>query len=127
MSDIVKYNVLIGYGDYIESVRDLSDRYFTRARVKFKNSIELSIVQGEYSYGGTAGLFEIAIFISGTMTNLLFGEEEHDEDVLGYLTKEQVVAYMDSIVNLTETEIEELKRKIVKYIENQVKEIENGL
>jgi hypothetical protein len=66
----------------------------------FPNGYGVSIVQHDFSYGNKEGLWEMAV-IKGN-------EEEWDiiynthitNDVLGYLTEEQVNEYVDQVITL---------------------------
>jgi hypothetical protein len=72
-----------------------------RARIKFKNGYQLSVVQGDYSYGGDDNLFEIAPFTKeGSMTDELFDEEDSGDTVLGYCDIEKVNHYILKISSL---------------------------
>lgn len=69
---------------YIEKVEDHSDGLFKRLRLYFKNGFGLSIINGEYSYGGKQGLYEIMALDSSLETHI-FGEP------VGYLSVEDVM------------------------------------
>ena len=65
--------------------------------VQFSNGYGASIVQGEHTYGGKDGLYELAVF----------GEDGHitydtpiTDDVLGYLTEQDVEDTLNKIKNL---------------------------
>jgi hypothetical protein len=65
--------------------------------VQFPNGYGASIVQGEHTYGGKDGLYELAVF----------GEDGHitydtpiTDDVLGYLTEQDVEDTLNKIKNL---------------------------
>lgn len=64
---------------------------------QFSNGYGASIVQGPHTYGGTQGLYEIAIFGKN-------GEITYDtpitNDVLGYLSEEEVEKTLTDIKNL---------------------------
>lgn len=68
--------------DYIQNVENRSDSMFKRLRITFKNGYGISIIQGDFSYGGKEGLFEVAPLD-------MDGEIEHEE-VEGRLTEEEV-------------------------------------
>lgn len=77
----------------IENIEDNSDEYMDSRRIFFKNGYALSIIRGEYSYGGKRGLFEIApINKEGDLEGALLGIE--GDDVLGYLTISEVRDYI---------------------------------
>lgn len=88
----------------IASVEDNSDSLFRRVAITFKNGLGLSIIQGEYSYGGPQGLFEIAPKNKeGELDGSLFDEEDQGEDVLGHCTVEQLNHYINKIGNINTT------------------------
>ena len=64
-----------------------------RVRVFFKNGHELSIIRGPYTYGGDEGLFEIM----PSDPKMLNDNVDVDDAVEGYLTFEQVNAYIKKI------------------------------
>lgn len=65
--------------------------------VQFLNGYGASIVQGPYTYGGSDGLYELAVFGKD-------GEITYDtpitNDVLGYLSEEEVEKTLLDIKNL---------------------------
>lgn len=71
-----------------------------QARHFFDNGYGVSVIKPSNSYGGNDGLYELAV-LKGT-------EEEWDirydtpitDDVIGYLTKEEVEALLDQVKNL---------------------------
>lgn len=87
--------------DFIESIEDMSDELMARARVKLKNGYELSVIRGQYSYGGEQGLFEIAPFnLKGEMDGSLFDEDDQGDDVCGYCDVEKVNHYLKKLGTL---------------------------
>ena len=69
---------------------------------KFSNGYGASVVCNEFSYGGKEGLFELAVVGFARHTNNF--EIRYDtritNDVLGYLTEEEVEQTLDKIKNL---------------------------
>ena len=65
--------------------------------VQFSNGYGASIVQGEHTYGGKDGLYELAVFGKN-------GEITYDtpitNDVLGYLSEQEVEKTLSDIKNL---------------------------
>ena len=63
-------------------------------RLQFPNGYGISVVRTDYSYGGTDGLYELAVLTKG-------GEITYDtpitNDVIGYLTPEEVTEHMKQI------------------------------
>ena len=90
MSDLIKT-------DAIDSIEDKSDLSMgmKRAKITFKNGKWLSVITGPFSYGGEKGLFEI--MPSDTDD---FDEKDRDgDDVLGFLSAENVNYYINKIGN----------------------------
>ena len=77
----------------VASYKDNSDEMFDRLLLEFENGESISIIRGDYSYGGNLGLFEIMPSNSEAL-----GID--DDDVLGYLTKEKVIEYATKLSNL---------------------------
>ena len=75
----------------------LPDGMGIQCRIEFPNGYGASIVKGPYTYGGRDGLFELAVLGAG-------GEITYDtpltNDVLGYLSEEDVEHYVNEIKNL---------------------------
>jgi hypothetical protein len=65
--------------------------------VQFQNGYGASIVQGPHTYGGTKGLYELAVF--GKDGQISYSTPITD-DVLGYLTEEDVEKTLTDIKNL---------------------------
>ena len=77
-----------------EELPDMSGIF---CRIQFENGFGASIVKHEYSYGGKDGLYEIAVIDSeGQLTY----ETPITDDVLGYLSEEDVARYVNEIKNL---------------------------
>ena len=58
-----------------------------QARMEFDNGFEVSVVKGPHTYGGDAGLYELAVFKDG---ELHYDNSVADGDVRGYLSEEEV-------------------------------------
>ncbi len=76
----------------VASYKDNSDEMFDRLFLEFENGESISIIRGDYSYGGNLGLFEI---MPSNSEALGIGDE-----VMGYLTKEKVIEYATKLSNL---------------------------
>lgn len=103
MNSIVIYNNLPGIKKAINKIEDLSDSLTKRIRIYFNNGLQLSIIQGETTYGGKFGLFEIAPFDKNGDMNGKILNFEYD-DVEGFLTKEDVFKRIIQIANKEVTE-----------------------
>ena len=60
-----------------------------QAVLQFGDAYELSIVQSDFSYGGTKGLYEIGVFKDGVMIEMP-GITQEGDSVKGFLTEEDV-------------------------------------
>jgi len=86
-------------------VKDMSGHSMNRMRLAMPNGYSLSVIHGEYSYGGEYGLYEIAPFnLEDDMDGSLLDEEDQGDDVLGYLSVEGVQYYINKIYNLPKEE-----------------------
>ena len=84
--------------------KELPDLAGVYCRIQFDNGFGASIVKHEYSYGGKNGLYEIAVLDSGgeiTYTTPI------TNDVLGYLSEEDVERHVNEIKNLEVSEAED--------------------
>jgi len=75
--------------DKIKYIENLSELGLQRVRIHFQNKYSLSIVQGEMTYGGNKGLFEVAPFdknntMNGAILNI------PGDNVIGNLSVQQV-------------------------------------
>ena len=84
--------------------KELPDLAGVYCRIQFDNGFGASIVKHEYSYGGKNGLYEIAVLDSGgeiTYTTPI------TNDVVGYLSEEDVERHVNEIKNLEVSEAED--------------------
>lgn len=77
---------------YVEGVQAVMD---------FDNGWSVSVVQTSSSYGGTQGLFELAVFKNG---EIHYDNPVANGDVLGYLTDRQVTEAMEAIQEFEKTD-----------------------
>ena len=66
------------------------------AIVKFDNGFGASIIQTNFSQGGRAGLFELAVLKEGHVNSTT----PITDDVIGHLTPEDVMLVLDQIKKL---------------------------
>lgn len=59
----------------------------------FDNGYGVSVIKSKFSYGGPAGLYEMAILHEGFITY----DSDITDDVLGHLTPEDVERYMAKV------------------------------
>lgn len=68
-----------------------------KARMHFENGYGVSVVSHTYSYGGPAGLYEIAVLDSDD--NLTY-DTPVTSDVIGYLSEQEVTDVMKQVQEL---------------------------
>lgn len=78
-----------------------------QALVKFGPHYELSIVKNDSSYGGSKGLYEIAVFLDKQMTELP-GITAPGDTVKGFLTEDDVDDILSSMTQLTKREPQQI-------------------
>jgi hypothetical protein len=66
------------------------------SRTQFDNGYEVSVVKSEYTYGGSNGLYELAVFKDGEICY----DTPITDDVIGYLRPEDVTDVMAKIQQL---------------------------
>jgi hypothetical protein len=66
------------------------------SRTQFDNGYEVSVVKSEYTYGGSKGLYELAVFKDGDICY----DTPITDDVIGYLRPEDVTDVMAKIQQL---------------------------
>jgi hypothetical protein len=93
---------MINIDDYVIHTKRKSHGHTNNQVVfKFPNGYGASLIQGRYSYGGDLNLFEVAVVqFVGTVWVICYDTEITD-DVLGYLTEEEVFEALEKIYNLT--------------------------
>jgi len=74
----------------------MGDDFGIVSRTEFDNGYEVSVVKSEYTYGGKDGLYELAIFKDGEICY----DTPITNDVIGYLTTEEVTDLMEQIQKL---------------------------
>jgi hypothetical protein len=80
-----------------EQINDAPFMVGKKARMSFDNGYGVSVVSHTYSYGGKDGLYEIAVLDSeGELTY----ETSVTNDVIGYLTEEEVSGVMKEVQEL---------------------------
>lgn len=68
------------------------------SRIEFDNGYGASVVKGPYTYGGKDGLYEMAILDSNG--NLTY-DTPITNDVIGYLSEDEVSNYLKQIQELS--------------------------
>ena len=84
----LEFNHIERYSSDIEAIQ---------CRIRFDNGYGASIVKGPYSYGGTDGLYEVAVLDAN---GKIAYNTPITNDVLGYLTEENVTEVLISIQKL---------------------------
>ena len=67
-----------------------------QAIVEFENGYGASVVKGPYTYGGSNGLYELAVLRDGKICY----STDLTNDVLGFLTEAEVTTYLMGIEQL---------------------------
>ena len=80
-----------------EQVNDAPYMVGKKSRMHFDNGYGVSVVSHSYSYGGRDGLYEVAVLDSN---NQLTYDTSVTNDVLGYLTEEDVTDVMKQVQEL---------------------------
>ena len=70
------------------------------SRIYFDNGYGASVVKGQYTYGGSKGLYELAVVKGTEEENELCYDTPVTEDVLGYLTEADVTEALKQIQEL---------------------------
>jgi len=78
-----------------------------QAKVQFGPHYELSIVKSDFSYGGSQGLYEIAVFLDQQMHELP-GITQPGDTVKGFLTEDDVNDILSSMTQLTKREPQQI-------------------
>lgn len=68
------------------------------SRIQFDNKFGASVVKHQYSYGGKDDLYELAVIESNG--NITY-DTPITNDVIGYLTEDEVTTIMEQIQKLT--------------------------
>lgn len=76
---------------------NIEDLNGVQAIVKFDNGFGASIVKHNFSYGGSEGLYEMAVLDEN---NDICYSTSITNDVIGYLNEEEVSDYLNKIKNL---------------------------
>jgi len=69
----------------------------------YSNGYGISVISNEFSYGGRDGLYEVAVLIGDEDDYVLCYDTHIGNDVLGYLTLEQVMETDKLIQELPKT------------------------
>ena len=80
-----------------EQINDAPFMVGKKARIHFDNGYGVSVVSHSYSYGGRDGLYEVAVLDSDD--NLTY-DTSVTNDVMGYLTEEDVTNVMKEVQGL---------------------------
>lgn len=82
---------------YFEEINEAPFMVGKKSRMMFENGYGVSVVSHTYSYGGKDGKYELAVLDSN-------GDITYDtpitNDVIGYLTEDEVTDYLSQIQEL---------------------------
>lgn len=73
-----------------------------QAKLFFNNGYGVSVIIGTYSYGGREGLYELAVLKGKEDDWNLCYTTKITDDVIGYLSPDQVTKYMKQVQQLKE-------------------------
>ena len=76
-----------------EKIEDAPFQIGVKCRMMFENGYGVSVVSHTHSYGGKAGLFEIAVLDKDGITY----DTPVTDDVIGYLKPEEVTEIMEQV------------------------------
>lgn len=98
-----------GFHDLLVDVEETENAHINGTQVifKFTNGWGASVIRGPYSYGGPDGLFELGVLDSEGHLN--YDTPVAPDDVLGYLTAEDVREALEKLAHLTDAEISEFR------------------
>ena len=83
------------FKDIIFKSNPMGEEFGIVSRTEFDNGYEVSVVKSKYTYGGDKGLYELAVFKDGEITY----DTPITEDVMGYLTEQEVT---DTFIKIQE-------------------------
>ena len=84
------------FNDIVFKTNPMGADFGIVSRTEFDNGYEVSVVKSEYTYGGSKGLYELAIFKDGEICY----DTSITDDVVGYLRPEDVTDVMAKIQQL---------------------------
>ena len=84
------------------------DKLWSRSYMMFDNGYGVSVVRGPHSYGGQSGLYELAVLDDNGF--ITYGTHITD-DVLGFLTPDDVTRHM---IEIQELPIKEIEKQTIK-------------
>jgi hypothetical protein len=94
----LKITIMKTFGDLeFEVINDTPFMVGKKSRMSFDNGYGVSVVSHTYSYGGKDGLFEVAVLDKDG--NLTY-DTPVTNDVIGYLTEEDVTDVMKQVQEL---------------------------
>lgn len=70
------------------------------SRIYFENGYGASVVRSQYTFGGSQGLYELAVVKGNAEESSLCYDTPVSDDVLGYLTEEEVTTILEQIQKL---------------------------
>ncbi|MQB01807.1 MAG: hypothetical protein GEU78_16260 [Actinobacteria bacterium] len=90
------------FGDYEATEYDPGDGLVeSRYRIFFPNGYGASIIRGQFTSGGPAGLWEVAVLRRYAAHEELVYDTPINDDTLGHLSVSQVADVLDQIAELT--------------------------
>lgn len=71
-----------------------------QAKHFFKNGYGVSVIRSPHSYGGSEGLYELAVLMGDEDVWVITYDTPITEDVLGYLTEEDVEDLLERVARI---------------------------
>lgn len=65
-------------------------------KIEFPNGFGASVIRSEHSYGGSNGLYELAVTLNGQICY----DTHITEDIVGFLKPEDITEYLEKIEKL---------------------------
>ena len=93
------------------------NKVWSRSYMMFDNGYGVSVVRGPHSYGGQSGLYELAVLDDNGF--ITYGTHITD-DVLGFLTPDDVTRHM---IEIQELPIKEIEKQTIKRT-NKMKDLD---
>ena len=100
------------FNDIIFKSNPMGEEYGIVSRTKFDNGYEVSVVKSKYSYGGDRGLYELAVLDHSNGGPIYYTSVT--DDVLGWLTEDDVTAHMAEIQELEKLFLTRNQVKLLK-------------
>jgi hypothetical protein len=96
-NEYLKRNSMKTFNDIVFKDNPMGSEFGIVSRTMFDNGYGVSVVKSEYTYGGSSGLYELAVLDSD---GLITYDTPVTDDVIGYLEEGQVTDIMKKVQEL---------------------------